>query len=334
MLTKRQNLLECIRGGSPDRYVNQYEAFGMIMASPLSDKSHLATDHYLVDAWGCYQQRIVGQPGLFPMHDMEHRVITDIGEWRNQVKIPGDPDDPAFWEPLAEEAEAIDRNEQFVCSAVLPGIFERLHHLCEIAETLVNFYEEPEEMHALINEIVDWELRLADAHIKYIKPDALFHHDDWGTQISTFLSPDMFAEFFLEPYKTVYGYYKDHGVELVIHHSDSFGETLVPHMIEMGVDIWQGVISSTNNIPKLIDAYGDRISFMGGVETQVVDKPTWTEEEVGAEVERAIASVGRKTCYIPSLTAGLNSSGYPGVYDAVSRAIDEASRRDFRSTSV
>ena len=29
MLTKRQNLLETIRGGNPDRFVKQYEAFAM-----------------------------------------------------------------------------------------------------------------------------------------------------------------------------------------------------------------------------------------------------------------------------------------------------------------
>lgn len=329
MLTKRQNLLECIKGGSPDRYVNQYEALGLITASPLSDYSHLATDDYLIDAWGCYQRRIKGQPGLFPMHDMEHRVVTDICEWRNQVKIPGEVDDPAFWEPIAAQAEKIDRNEQFVCSAFIPGIFERVHHLCEITEALVNFYEEPEEMHALIDEIVDWELRLAEAHLKYVKPDAIFHHDDWGTQISTFLAPEMFEEFLLEPYKKVYGYYKENGVELIIHHSDSFGETLVPYMIEMGVDIWQGVLSSTNDIPRLIDAYGDKIAFMGGIESQVVDKPDWTAEEVREEVERAISSVSRKVSFIPCLTAGLNDSGYPGVYDAVSDIIDEMSKRDF-----
>ena len=31
MLTPRENFLETIRGGKPDRYVNQYEALGMIM---------------------------------------------------------------------------------------------------------------------------------------------------------------------------------------------------------------------------------------------------------------------------------------------------------------
>ncbi|WP_139652477.1 uroporphyrinogen decarboxylase family protein [Raoultibacter phocaeensis] len=329
MLTKRQNLLECIHGGNPDRYVNQYEALGLVMASPLSDYSHRDTEHYIIDAWGCYQMQIEGQPGLFPMHDAEHRVITDITEWRNQVNVPGAVDDPSFWEPVAARAEAIDRTEQFVCSAIIPGIFERVHHLCEITEALVNFYEEPEEMHALIDEIVDWELRLAEAHIKYVKPDALFHHDDWGTQISTFMAPEMFEEFLLEPYKQVYGYYKDHGVELIVHHSDSFGETLVPYMIDMGIDIWQGTLRSTNDIPKLVDTYGDRIAFMGGIESQIIDKPDWTEGEVREEVERALSEINRTKGFIPCLTAGLNDSGYPGVYDAVSQIIDECSKRDF-----
>ena len=35
MLTKRQNLLETIHGGNPDRFVNQYEAFKMIMGTPV-----------------------------------------------------------------------------------------------------------------------------------------------------------------------------------------------------------------------------------------------------------------------------------------------------------
>lgn len=329
MLTKRQNFIECITGGNPDRFVSQYEALAMIAPSPLSDKSHLASDGYLIDAWGCYQGKVAGEPGFFPYHDLEHRVITDICDWRSQVKIPGDPDIPEFWEPFAQQAEAVDRTEQLVCSAVMPGIFERCHHLGEITETLMNFYEEPEAMHELIDEIVAWELRLADAHLKYLKPEVLFHHDDWGTQISTFLSPEMFEEFFLEPYKTVYGYWKDHGVQYVIHHSDSFGETLVPYMIDMGVDVWQGVISSTNDIPKLVDEYGGQISFMGGVESQLIDKPDWTEEEVAAEVERALTSVNRTKFFIPSLTSGLNNSGYPGVYQAVTDEIAKLSPRFF-----
>ena len=65
------------------------------------------------------------------------------------------------------------------------------------------------------------------------------------------MSPAMFDEFLLEPYKEIYGYYHSHGVELVIHHSDSYAATLVPSMIEMGIDVWQGCME-TNNLPELI----------------------------------------------------------------------------------
>lgn len=330
MLTKRENFLECLQGGEPDRFVNQFEPFALIMASPLSDKSHLKSEGYLIDAWGCYQRRIEGQPGFFPMHDQGHRVITDIENWRDQVRIPGDIDDPEFWAPFASKARDVDRKDQFVTSGIIPGIFERIHHLCEITEALVNFYEEPEEMHALIEAITDWELRLAEAHCKYIHPEVLFHHDDWGTQISTFISPEMFEEFFLEPYKTVYGYYKDHGVKFIIHHSDSYCETFVPYMIDMGIDVWQGVIRSTNNIPKLVDEYGGKMTFMGGIETQAIDKPAWTQEEVNEEVATALSEVSRTKFFIPSLTCGMNNSGYPGVYQATSEAIARESRKYFK----
>ena len=55
----------------------------------------------------------------------------------------------------------------------------------------------------------------------------------------------------------------------------------------------------------------------------------WTEEEVAAEVERALTSVNRTKFFIPSLTSGLNNSGYPGVYQAVTDEIAKLSPRFF-----
>jgi hypothetical protein len=52
------------------------------------------------------------------------------------------------------------------------------------------------------------------------------------------LSPAMFEEFFLEPYKRVYGFWKANGAEVIIHHSDSYAAELVPFMIEMGVETY------------------------------------------------------------------------------------------------
>ena len=46
----------------------------------------------------------------------------------------------------------------------------------------------------------------------------------------------------MDTYKEIYKYWHDHGVEMIVHHSDSYAATLVPYMIEMGIDIWQGAL--------------------------------------------------------------------------------------------
>lgn len=117
-------------------------------------------------------------------------------------------------------------------------------------------------MHELIEYITEYELKLAEYICSHIHPDAIYHHDDWGSQTSSFMSPQMFREFLLEPYKKIYGYYKAHGVELIIHHSDSYLENMIPELIEAGIDIWQGVMS-TNNIPEIIRQYGGKLTLMG-----------------------------------------------------------------------
>ena len=183
-------------------------------------------------------------------------------------------------------------------------------------------------MHELIDYITEWELKYAEEVCKHLHPDALFHHDDWGSQQSTFISPAMFEEFFLPAYKKVYGYYKDHGVQLIVHHSDSYAATLVPYMIEMGIDIWQGVMN-TNNIPELIKQYGGKLTFMGGVDSATVDRPDWTREMVATEVRKACESCGTKF-YIPNTSQGGAMSTYPGVYEAVCEEIDKMSKELFK----
>ncbi len=237
MLTKKENLLETIRGGHPDRYVKQFEAFHLLM-----------------------------------------------------------------------------------------GFFEQCHFLCEITNILTYFYTDPECIHDLIAYLLDWEMEFADEYCTKTRPDAILHHDDWGTQISSFISPEMFEEFFLEPYKQLYGFYKSRNVliVLIVHHADCYCANLVPHMIEMGVDIWQ-VVLSTNDIPKLLRKYGGQISIMGGIDNGLVDRVDWTPEKI-FEVTRKVCQEGGTDYFILTTTVGRNTSAYPGVYEAVGDAVEQVSR--------
>ncbi len=322
MLTRRQNLLETIHGGSPDRYVNQFEAFKMVQGSPMNKLNpRLKKGDMLVrNAWGVYRSFPENVPGAFPVHDQEHIVIKDVANWRDYVTPPPLNFSAEDWAPFEKAAAEVDTNEYFRTCMVAPGIFEQCHYLMEMQNTLLNFYVEPEAMHEVIEMITDWELEWAKQLCEHVHPEAILHHDDWGSRTSSFLSPEMFREFFLEPYKKVYGYYHDHGVQLIIHHSDSYGANLIPSMIEMGIDIWQGCMRA-NNIPKMIADYGGQISFMCGIDNQDIDDPDWNEERVKFVVKQAIEE-GSRHYFIPCMAGGGPGATFPGLYQAVSAEID------------
>ena len=327
MLTIKENLQETLKkDGHPDRYVKQYEFLNILV-----EDTYYMGDYPLIpgnegyDQYGVFWTLPVGQMGAFPVHDDAHRVLKDITEWRTVVKRPFVLDAPGYWAMLKGKADAVDRTQQYVCALHPQGVFERLHALMGMEDTFVNFYEEPEEMHALIDFIVDIELEFAKTMIERVGIDAVLHHDDWGATENSFLSPDMFEEFILPAYKKIYGYYKENNI-LIVHHNDGYSKNLVPYMVEMGIDIWQGVIPS-NDIPELLEKYDGQITFMGEVETRLLDVPNWTPEMVTAEVERACRKCGTKN-FIPCLTAGMPFTAF-GVGEAVDAAIDKMSEEMF-----
>ncbi|MBV7275581.1 uroporphyrinogen decarboxylase [Clostridium sp. PL3] len=325
MLTKRQNLLETIKGGNPDRFVNQYEFLNMITEVP--SRTSPKRGGSWVDTWGVTWRWPEDQLGAFPVHDNEHKVLKDITEWKECVKIPKIDTSDEAWAPAVAHANSVDRNEEFVSPFYAPGVFEMTHNLMSMEDALMALYEEPEAMHELIDAITQYELDFAKVLVEKLHPDCIFHHDDWGSQKNSFVSPEMFEEFFLPAYKKIYGYYKENGVELIVHHSDSYAANLVPYMIEMGIDIWQGVMN-TNNIPELIKEYGGKISFMGGLHSGLIDFPDWTPENCVKHVEEACKANGTKY-FIPCLTAGLPKGYFPNVYETVTDAINEMSKKMF-----
>jgi hypothetical protein len=334
MLTKRQNFLETIHGGNPDRFVNQFEfitaPWGL---DPISrgNPSPVQPGETAIDGWGVTWVWGENQPGPFPVHDKAHKVLQDIKTWKNVVKPARLKYPDSDWEDAAKFFEGIDRKETYAAIGVFPGVFEQLHCLMGVDDTLVNFYEEPEYIRELIDFITEYELGFAEECIKHLKPNGLFHHDDWGHQHSSFMAPEMFEEFLLPAYKRIYGYYKTHGVEIIVHHSDSYAANLVPAMIEMGIDVFQGCLS-TNNIPHLIKEYGPKISFMGGLDNGLLDKKNWSPDLIRDTVEDICRENG-KHYFIPCLTYGGDMSTFPGVYEAVSAEIDRMSKEMFNERS-
>ena len=337
MLTARENMIQVIEGGKPDRFVNQYEAVSLLfhpflMKSPMVPKGTAVKDA-LPNAWGIYFAFPENTPGSFPVQDQEHLLVKDIEHWQDYVKVPSLDFTDEEWAAAKAMYDSVDGTKTMKALFVAPGLFEQCHHMCTIEEVLMAMYESPDELHAMIDMLVDFELKMAEGICEHIHPEAIFHHDDWGSQKSTFMSPEMFEEFFVEPYKKIYGYYHEHGVKYVFHHSDSYAATFVPAMIEMGIDVWQGCFS-TNDLPTLIKKYGDKITFMGGIENCLVDFDGWTEEncrKVVRETIDACTANGNKY-FIPCIAQGGPGSVFPGVYKSMWDEIDKYNIEKFGCT--
>ena len=84
MLTPKQNLLETIHGGNPDRFVNQYEFIKILTGDPYAQHNPAPKygEHNVVNAWGVTRSYPEGTPGAFPVHDAAHIVCPDVTEWQ------------------------------------------------------------------------------------------------------------------------------------------------------------------------------------------------------------------------------------------------------------
>ncbi len=333
-LSMKDNVRETLKHerGMPDRFVPQYDFFKVFFYDPILGNGNAYFTNkgkeVYKDGWGITHTCPPGAVSSHPAHGPGLTKIPDITKWDEYLTKPPTKYSDSDWEKAVQWGKQIKAEDEVFCAMmVLTGIFERTHFLLGMQEALADFFEYPEETHQLIDSITDWEVEYVKEFCSRVEPDLLFHHDDWGTALNSFLPPDVHRDFFYKPYKRVYDTFREMGGEIIIHHSDSYAANLVPIWVDLGVDVWQGPITA-NNIPSLIDQYGDKISFMGGLDNAAIDLPDWTEEGVRQYVKDRIDENGTVS-YIPCLTRGLGFSIIPDVYPFVSRTINELSKDYF-----
>ncbi len=306
MLSKRDNFMQTIRNGTPDRFVKQYEAFTLLYGDPVSH--FVQGDRYcgmepICDRWGTRIIWPAGEPGSTP--DPFYKVLGDIEDWRNVVKIPdliANCNAEELWAPYLERISKIDRDETMFMIRCSTGIFERLHYLMGFEDTLCNFMLEPELLADLAMAIGEYRYNGFKLMIEHAHPDAILSHDDWGSKQSLFVQPDLWREIIKPAYVKPYNYIHDQGV-LLIHHSDSFCEPIVEDMVDLHIDVWQGVLPQ-NDIVKIQKQLNGRMALMGGLDAAVADRADSTEEEIRGNVRHACKTYAENGCFIPSITYG------------------------------
>jgi len=325
MLSLKENVYETLKNGKPDAFVNEWEAFPQVW-DPLF--------FYLFNAvkggppvknpWGVTNYWGEREPGIMPIVTDETKVCPDVTEWRKYVKAPDIGNMKFDWTQAKADADRFKSEGKFAMVWVPTGIFEQLHFLMGFEDTLVNFLEEPEAMHDLIEYIKKFKMLQLRILIDNLHPDVVMFHDDWGSKHSLFMAPGLWREFFKEPYRELYSYLKQN-TAFTMHHADSYLQPIVKDMVDIGIDIWQGVLPS-NDIQQIKKDTDYKLTLMGGIDASVVDVVDWTEEIVRAETARACRDYHEGGMFIPCLTYGGEGSIYEGVNDCIMDEIRKQSK--------
>ena len=328
MSTPKEIFLELIKpDGQPERQLKQYEALHMCLDDPINTylRGNRKRGTVSVDRWGTTISFPQDAPGPMPVHGEGVTVCPDITRWRETVHAPDlDAACAAGWDACRRHTALAEAEGRLLAGFMGTGIFEQCHFLMGFEDTLTNLYEHPDEMHALIETITEYRLDYVRRLIDGLKPDVIFSHDDWGTKNALFMKPDMWREFFKEPYRRFYGYIRSRGV-IAIHHADSYLVPIVDDMAEIGIQVWQGTLPE-NDIPALQRHLNGRLTLMGGFGA-AIDRADAQPEEILDYARDTLRHCCPGGHFIPSITYGLPGTVFKHVDQYLDEAVDEYNAR-------
>jgi uroporphyrinogen decarboxylase len=229
-----------------------------------------------VDEWGCpfdnIQEGIVGEVKDPPIKDWD----TDIPK----VHIPR--------ELLTLDRDVINRfcagTDQFVISYAMPRPFEQFQFLRGSANLYMDLLMQPPRMMSFLKEIHEYYCELMQLWAKS-DVDALWFMDDWGSQRTLLIDPELWREIFKPLYRDYIQIAHSAGKKCFMH-SDGMILDVIPDLIELGLDALNSQIFCIG-VEKLAPFAG-KLTFWGEIDRQQL-LPRGTVEEI----DRAVREVHR-----------------------------------------
>lgn len=282
MLTERENALRTILGtGEPEWVPVDAKCFDLIIPSVILERPK---EEHGLDWFGC-EWKFFPETFGYAQVDKDGPVLDDVTKWKEIVHFPDL--DAIDWEAGAKaDLKDCDRENRLVGIFWESGPFERSHHLLGFEEVFLTMYDEPEAYFELLNALTNFRIEAMSRVIDAYHPDFIFTHDDLGCEHGPLMSREMYTRFIKPCHMRMEQFIRSKGV-IVVQHSCGMIEPFVGDMIECGAHVVNSVQGLINDQKAIAAQYGDKAAFLGGLAT-LVDFPTTTEEQLRAEVRRAI----------------------------------------------
>lgn len=162
------------------------------------------------------------------------------------------------------------------------GPFSALWMLAGITNISSWIYENPEFLHDLMREMGEWNTQIGLQLIE-TGVDAIIIHDDWGMNLSTFVSPDQWIEFIKPHIAEQVETFAKTNIPVILH-SDGNLNALMEEIVQLKINALNPLQRSAEmNLAAIKEKYGDRICIIGNI-SSTVTLPNGIPEEVEREV--------------------------------------------------
>jgi hypothetical protein len=237
-------------------------------------------DNPAPDDWGCKWQKT-------DLKNMGQVVGHPLEDWRALAayKLPN-PCNPYYFERIEDGIR--DAGDKYVVITSHFTLFERLHMLHGFAQTLEDFYLEPEKTHQLLDRILEYKIAHLDEAARRFgdRVNGVFLTDDWGTQQNTFVSQEVFREFFLERYRKLFDSIHGHGWHAMLHSCGRVNR-FVPLFIEAGADVLNMQQPQAYGLVEFGKTFAGKVCFLTTVDIQAT-LPKQDPEAVRAEARQLV----------------------------------------------
>ena len=175
------------------------------------------------------------------------------------------------------------------------GLFERAWTLRGYENFLMDLCLNPDLASEILDQILEYKINEAKLYIKS-GVDCVRTGDDWGIQTSLAMSPEIWKKFIKPRQAKLWQVYKEAGMP-IIHHSCGNIYSIIPDLIEIGLNVLHPIQPLSMDIKQLAAEFGDELIFFGGIDTQAL-LPKGSPADVKAAVYENVALLGKGLGYI------------------------------------